>query len=644
MGRPGDVGVSADHVRDPAENGQSGAITERSTTGPSAGTSENAGEGAYPVPGDGPSRTEDPVDGSLSAPSPGRTTGLDPKIARPPADGAATVGPLIEVWGERPGRPDEVLGSSGDSDRRSVDALGPQSAGGPPVAAAHLSSRRQHPSWILLQLIRSVRGFLVPLAVVLISGRGNGDSPFLAIAGIGATLGLATTVARWWAFRYEVIAGELRVHSGVVSRQERSVPLERVQAVDTGESPLQRVLGVVRVKVETAAGGAAGSDVTFESLTRAEATRLASLLRPASVSGQHESGVHGGEADLRMGPAGTVVRALSTRDLLVAGATSGRIGPALAIVAGGLQLVDDVLPEDVYQRFSGVVMDVSVRGIVVGGVVVGLLAWLFAIVTTVLTFGGFTLRRDGDNLLTSAGLLDRRQTTIPLRRIQALTITEGLLRQPFGLVALRVESAGYGTDAPETGILFPLLRRDQAEGLLRQVVPELALSLDALDGRLNRLPAISRRRYALGPAFDLLPLTAFAVVIAAIVPFLDWWAGLAVLALAPVAIGLGLWRFADAGWSLDEQGLLTVRGRGIARRTSVLPARRIQRRVLLESPLQRRAGLATFRAAVASGGSGGTVGIEHLDVNAGDALLAALRPRPTRSDPATRPAAGEHRP
>ena len=501
----------------------------------------------------------------------------------------------------------------------------------PPPAGPHLSPRRQHPSWIVLQLVRSVRGFLVPLIVVLVSGRGGGDSPFLTIAGVGAALGLLTTAARWWSFRYEVISGELRVYSGVVSKQERSVPLERVQAVDTGESPLQRLFGVVRVKVETAAGGAGGSDVTFESLTRAEAGRLTGLLRPV----RERAGMTGEEAadaisDIRVGPAGTVVRALSTRELLVAGATSGRIGPALAIVGGGLQLVDDVLPDDVYERFSGVAMDLSPRGILIGGLAVGLLSWLFAIVTTVLTFGGFTLRRDGDNLLTTAGLLDRRQATIPLRRIQALTMTEGLLRQPFGLVALRVESAGYGTDAPETGILFPLLRRDQVEDLLRQVVPEMAVPLEGIERRLNRLPDRSRRRYALAPLWGFVTLTAFAVVAAAAVPFAAWWNGLFVLALIPGGIGLGLWRFADSGWSLDERGLLVVRGRGIARRTSVLPARRIQRRFLDQGPLQRRADLATFRAAVASGGSGGTVGIEHLDVHAGDALLAALRPRPIR--------------
>ena len=497
-----------------------------------------------------------------------------------------------------------------------------------------LPPRRLHPSWIVLQLVRSVRGFLVPLVVVVVSGRGGGDSPFLAIAAVGATLGLVTTAARWWFFRYEIVAGELRVYSGVVSRQERSVPLDRVQSVDTGESPLQRLFGVVRVKVETAAGGGAGSDVTFESLTRADAALLTGLLRPArdrrAIPGEDASG--DGEV-ARLEPAGTLVRALSTCDLLLAGATSGRIGPALAIIGGSVQLLDDLLPEDIYERFSGVAMDVSFRGILIGGLAVGLVAWLFAIVSTVLTFGGFTLRRDGDQLLIGSGLLDRRQATIPIRRIQALTMTEGLLRQPFGLVALRVESAGYGTDAPETGVLFPLLRRDQVHDLLRQVVPEMALPLDRIDGQLNRLPDRARRRYALSQVWGLVTLTMFATGVAAALPITPWWAGLSVLALVPAGVGLGLWRFADTGWSLDDRGLLVVRGRGIARQTSVLPARRLQRRSLDQGPLQRRASLATFRAAVASGGSGGTVGIEHLDVRDGEDLLLALRPRTAMADP-----------
>jgi putative membrane protein len=62
----------------------------------------------------------------------------------------------------------------------------------------------------------------------------------------------------------------------------------------------------------------------------------------------------------------------------------------------------------------------------------------------VLAHAGFTLSREGDFLYVKRGLLERREATIPLARIQAVRISEGVLRQPFGLASLRVESAGYG--------------------------------------------------------------------------------------------------------------------------------------------------------------------------------------------------------
>ncbi|HEV2108317.1 MAG TPA: PH domain-containing protein [Thermomicrobiales bacterium] len=507
-----------------------------------------------------------------------------------------------------------------------------------PAVDVVIPPRRLHPAWTFIHLVRSIRGFLLPLIIVFFTG-GQSDVPFLAIAGAAAVLGLIATAASWWVFRYEVAEGELRVHSGLISRQERSVPLERIQAIDIGESLLQRIFGVVRVKVETAAGGGKGSDVTLEALSRADATDLANRLRLAR--GRGVEGASPAQLSVETAAEGAVIKRLSTGDLLLAGATSGRVGPALAIVGGAFQFADDIMPERVWGRLSQFTSDVSVQGIVVGLLVIGLIAWLFAITSTVLTFGGFTLRRDGDHLLISAGLLDRRRSTIPLSRIQAITISEGMLRQPFGLAALRIESAGYGADVAESGVLFPLIRFTEIPDLLARATPEMAAPLRLEDPRWQRLPDRARLRYALAPAWRVIPLVIAAVWAAVELP-ISWWSGLAMLVGLPLAIMYGLLQYGDTGWLVDDQGRLLVRGRTIARWTAIMPRQRIQRRSMTRSPFQRRAGLATFHAAVASGGTGGRVIARHLDESQADHLLTALgsvsSPK-TRVDPIREPLA-----
>jgi putative membrane protein len=492
----------------------------------------------------------------------------------------------------------------------------------PPANGMVLPPQRLHPAWIFIHLVRSIRGFLVPLIFVFFTG-GRNDLPFLAIAGASAVVGLAATTASWWVFRYEVAEGKLRVHSGLISRQERSVPLERIQSIDIGENLLQRLFGVVRVKVETAAGGGKGSDVTLEAMTRHDAVDLANRLR--AVNRMESEDAPGPGSAIEVGSSGTLIKELSVGELLVAGATSGRIGPALAIVGGVFQFADELMPDQAWSWVSRFSMDVSVQGVVVGLAVIAVIAWVFAIASTVLTFGGFSLRRDGDHLLISTGLLDRRRSSIPLSRVQAITISEGMLRQPFGLASLRIESAGYGANAAESGVLFPLIRLAEVSDVLARAVPEMAAAIDVQDAAWHRPPGRALTRYIFPPVWRLVPITIAAVWIAVEVA-IPWWWGLGVLLATPLMVLYGYLQYRDSGWLIDSEDRLIVRGRTIARWMAIMPRRRLQRRSMTRNPFQRRAALATFHAAVASGGSGGRVVARHLDESQAGDLLVALGP------------------
>ena len=98
------------------------------------------------------------------------------------------------------------------------------------------------------------------------------------------------------------------------------------------------------------------------------------------------------------------------------------------------------------------------------------------------------------------------------------------------------------------------------------------------------------------------------------------------LVLAPIAAINGWLRFRDAGWAIDGAGRLVLRTGGYSRTTTIAPRGRIQRRWVDQSPLQRRVALASFGAAIASGGAGGRLRFEHLDVETAFALLDYLDP------------------
>jgi putative membrane protein len=474
--------------------------------------------------------------------------------------------------------------------------------------------RRLHPAAMLIDAVKSIRrslsAFVIP-GVAFLASRGFDARTFALVllgALVMAVLGAVWGFLSWRATTYEVAGGAFRLRHGVVQKNERTIPLDHVQSVDTVQGVIQRLFGVVEIRVETAGGGASEPDASLAALGRADAEALR-----REIEGSRRAPVEAEE-----GPA--LLRQLGTRELLVAGATSGQIGVALSLVAVASQLFDNVLSEDLARRLLEALAPRTVTAALLLVLALGLLAWILAIGGTILAYAGFTLSRDGEFLYIRRGLLERREATIPLARIQAVRVVEGLLRQPFGLTSLRVESAGYGEDAGVSTTLFPLLPRKETQALLLDAAPEFAVAPP-----LNPLPRRALRRYVLRATVPVLILLAAGGLASFLVfEFAPW--GLAVLLLLlPAAVLYGWLRYKDAGWAL-ERNRLVVRSRLLTRTTAVAPRRRLQWRATVRSPLQRRVRLATFSAQVASGGGGKELRVTDLGAEAAETLVYELRP------------------
>jgi putative membrane protein len=474
--------------------------------------------------------------------------------------------------------------------------------------------RHLHPAAMLIDAIKTVRrslsAFVIP-GIAFLMSRGF-DAGTIALVLLGALV--VAVLAAFWGFlswratTYEVAGGVFRLRWGVVQKNERTIPLDHVQSVDTVQGIIQRLFNVVEVRIETAGGGASEPDASLAALDRA----VAEALR-REIAGSRREPV---ETETS-GPA--VVRKLETRDLLLAGATSGQIGVALSLIAVASQLFDNFLSQNLAQRLLETFAPRSVTTALLYVFILGLFAWLLAIGGTVLAYTGFTLSRDGDFLYIRRGLLERREATIPLARIQAVRIMEGVLRQPFGLASLRVESAGYGQDAGVSTTLFPLLPRKEVHGLLLEAAPEFAVAPP-----LNALPRRALRRYVFRSTLPFLVLIFAAALLSTLVFDLAAWVFAALLLLLPAAL-FGWLRYRDAGWALEEDSLV-VRSRFLGRTTAIAPRRRLQSRATLRSPFQRRVRLATFEAQVASGGGGAELRVTDLGTDAADALIENLGP------------------
>lgn len=506
--------------------------------------------------------------------------------------------------------------------------------------------------FILIGAVRNFRGFIVPLGFLIVTQgfrQSRADLIWYGLALGAALISVLASVLQWWFYRYRISDRDITLRSGIISKQERVIPFERIQTIDIQDAPLERLLGVVQVKIDTGAGGSSESEIALQAIPAGDAAGLRTQLlaarqrlrdgsADASVSVDTDSGELLANQSVEIDE-GEVIRRISTRELLIAGATSGRIGAAAAIAGVLLQFGEQLIPRRMWEQLpwegmADAITQINVLAFL--AITIGVVAWAISIVATVLTYGNFEIRRLGDQLQVRHGLLDRRQTTIPVRRIQAVRVVEGLLRQPFGYAEVKFDSAGFGADEGASGVLCPLLPRSEVPAFLQAACPDFAQDLDPVD--LQRLPRRAMRRYIMAACIGWVIFVAVAAVVAWRFTDIPFQFVLLALVLTPAFAWLGYRRYRDAGY-LAANGSFFLRWRAVSRVTVFTQVRRLQYRELTVDPFQRRARLATFRTAVASGGSREGFSLSHLDRQEAELLLSQLgrRSRMTERDRARPP-------
>jgi putative membrane protein len=452
--------------------------------------------------------------------------------------------------------------------------------------------RRLHHAAIVVEAVGSAVQLAAGVVLVAVFRGGTpGTAAALALAGIvaGAVMGYA----RWRATTYWLDDVALHYRSGVFTPDERVVPRVRVQAVDTTTGPLQRMFGVVELRVQVP-GAADEDEVVLAAVTREEAARLRRAL------GQPEPAV----PDERV--------ALRVRHLLLAAITGPQISAAVSAVAGLYAVTDNVI--DV-QGGEGLLARLDTpREIAVAAAIALAGGYVLSFLAAIVVFAGFVAERDAQVLRIRRGLLARRALSIPLQRVDGVVIVEGLLRGPLGLAALRLESVAHGRERAVGRTLLPLVRRREAEAVIARLVPALALE----PGALERPPRRALRRFVLLPGVS----GAIAGAAAALALLPAAWPG-AAAALAATGALIGLRAYRAAGIRLAGD-VVVVRETRLARRTLLARRHRLQQHAVARNPLQQRAGLADVSVTVGSGGGGRA---RHLESATAEAAFEALRQR-----------------
>ncbi|WP_251343487.1 PH domain-containing protein [Haloplanus halophilus] len=451
-------------------------------------------------------------------------------------------------------------------------------------------------------------GSIVFAAVFLFSGASAAFGPVGGLVGV-ALVGLALLgligyeVAYYRRFEYELGGDTLDIRSGVISRRNREIPLRRVQNVDISRNVVQRVLGIAVVGFETAGGSETEASLRFVEFEEAKRLQreIGRLKRGVEAEGSEGSP-----------PEETELFALAPGELALVGALSfdARIpGLLFVLLSGSVPAVTSVLPGG-----SGLLLAAGVVGL---GVALLLVAWAAGAAAAVLNYYGFRLARVEDELQYERGLLRRYDGSIPLDKVQTLTVADDPLKRYFGYASLSIETAGYapGSGSGESGseAAVPLATRDR--------VFDLANRIESFGTpAFQRPPKKVRGRYAVRYLLGVGALVGLLYAVTRLTPHaLPWYGPVPLALLAPVAAHL---KWTHRGYWLGENHFVTRNG-VLRRRIKVVPYYRIQTVIDTRTVFQRRWGVATVTADTA--GSLSLIGHDAAAVDVDEATAEKLR-------------------
>ncbi len=485
--------------------------------------------------------------------------------------------------------------------------------------------RRLHPfSWAFV-LLAQLRSFALPLIVLLFVGGENDSLQWWGLVAVAAMT--IAAVLRYFTWRFRIDDDELVISTGLLQRTVRHVPLARIQAVSLKRNLLHRLFNVAEVQLESSAAGNE-PEARLQVLSMDDAHALEQLVELHRHDGTHLTPASDFQADSATpsvaASTASVLLRVPFSELLKLGLVSDR-GTLIFLAAMGsvFNLVEEFIQDHAeswarsMSHFLGGLHLSWLVWLALAGVVL-IAAWVLGrginIVLVLLRDYDFTLEGSNERVSVERGLITRVRASVPLSRIQHWSLRQGLLMRWLGRRSLSVETTTLRSDQKEATLsaLVPIAAPGTVDAIVRACEPDWSepLVFRPLHPRAWRRLAVPR---------CCLTLLACAAL-------LHWLgvASLAVLLLLPIWVFVAHKQAAAAGYALTET-LLIWRSGWLDRRVSFARIDKLQGLRQVQSPFDRRHGMATLRADTAGANPlGHRLHLCYLPEGEAQALFASL--------------------
>ena len=463
--------------------------------------------------------------------------------------------------------------------------------------------RRLHPATLVARWLKIVPQMGAAGIAIFATGRGKGLTFFLLFLAFALVVGGLFAFLYWWRFTYRVGANEIVIEKGLLRRQRRVIPFDRVQDIAVEQRLLARLFGTAKVKIET--GGAAKDEGSLDMIAIADARALRDLVRhgprPADVAAQ---------APVEE----PVLFEMDLGRLLYSGLFGFSL-VFLAVISGALQQLDQLglfnwsdwfTSERAGQAAGFVTLKL---GFVLAGLVLAL-GLIAGVARTTARDFGFRLTRTEKGLRRKRGLFTLSEVVIPIRRTQVALIESGAIGRLLGWYRLSFQTLGADQKEGGVQVAAPFAR-------MEEILPILAIAgfpEPPPRGDFHGVP----RRAIVRQAAPALALGALAVVASL---WFDARAGIVAAALLVLAI-LAVLRWRKHARALGDRALFVSSGL-LKRRLWIVPYEKAQTIRVSRGPIQRALKLSNLLLDTA--GSGALRSPEMHDLDEDEAEMMADR-------------------
>lgn len=269
----------------------------------------------------------------------------------------------------------------------------------------------------------------------------------LIVAGVAIALILLAfhTVLYYLNFYFYVEKGEFILKKGYLRKKVLSIPMDRIQSVNTKQNLIQQLLNVVSLEIDTA--GTVGKELKIHALELEFAKELQNHLR--SEKKKSVTSETTGETPAEDIPEQLILQ-LTATDLLKIGISQNHLRTALIVIAFGGQLFQQIqdIFKDKADQYSSEVMDfMSNSGLALITFMVIfflVISILISLIRTLLKYFEFKLLKKEDNYRIESGLINKRNVIVPHNKVQELNWETGPLKNLFGIYHLTFKQAVSG--------------------------------------------------------------------------------------------------------------------------------------------------------------------------------------------------------